>query len=122
MDRIFFTIGAWLGALGVAAGAFVAHFLRGRLAPEMLSVFSTGVWYHLIHALALLVVAWATTRWPRTATTLAGWLFVVGTVLFSGSLYLLSLTGVQGFGYVTPLGGVAFIAGWLALAWAVWEG
>ena len=122
MDRIFFTIGAWLGALGVAAGAFVAHFLRGRLAPEMLSVFSTGVWYHLIHALALLIVAWATTRWPRTAPTLAGWLFVVGTVLFSGSLYLLSLTGVQGFGYVTPLGGVAFIAGWLALAWAVWEG
>ena len=122
MDRIFFTIGAWLGALGVAAGAFVAHFLRGRLAPEMLSVFSTGVWYHLIHALALLIVAWATTRWPRTATTLAGWLFVVGTVLFSGSLYLLSLTGIQGFGYVTPLGGVAFIAGWLALAWAVWEG
>lgn len=122
MDRIFFTIGAWLGALGVAAGAFVAHFLRGRLAPEMLSVFSTGVWYHLIHALALLVVAWATTRWPRTATTLAGWLFVIGTVLFSGSLYLLSLTGIQGFGYVTPLGGVAFIAGWLALAWAVWEG
>ena len=122
MDRIFFTIGAWLGALGVAAGAFVAHFLRVRLAPEMLSVFSTGVWYHLIHALALLVVAWATTRWPRTATTLAGWLFVIGTVLFSGSLYLLSLTGIQGFGYVTPLGGVAFIAGWLALAWAVWEG
>ena len=122
MDRIFFTIGAWLGALGVAAGAFVAHFLRGRLAPEMLSVFSTGVWYHLIHALALLVVAWATIRWPRTATTLAGWLFVIGTVLFSGSLYLLSLTGIQGFGYVTPLGGVAFIAGWLALAWAVWEG
>jgi uncharacterized membrane protein YgdD (TMEM256/DUF423 family) len=122
MDRIFFTLGAWLGALGVAAGAFVAHFLRGRLAPEMLYVFSTGVWYHLIHALALLVVAWATTRWPRTATTLAGWLFVVGTVLFSGSLYLLGLTGIQGFGYVTPLGGVAFIAGWLALAWAVWEG
>jgi len=122
MDRIFFTIGAWLGALGVAAGAFVAHFLQGRLAPERLHVFSTGVWYHLIHALALLIVAWATTRWPRTATTLAGWLFVVGTVLFSGSLYLLGLTGIQGFGYVTPLGGVAFIAGWLALAWAVWEG
>jgi uncharacterized membrane protein YgdD (TMEM256/DUF423 family) len=122
MDRIFFTIGAWLGALGVAAGAFVAHFLQGRLTPERLHAFSTGVWYHLIHALALLVVAWATTRWPKTATTLAGWLFVVGTVLFSGSLYLLGLTGIQGFGYVTPLGGVAFIAGWLALAWAAWEG
>lgn len=122
MDRVFFTIGAWLGALGVAAGAFVAHFLQGRLTPEMLYIFATGVWYHLIHALALLAVAWGTTRWPGKAISLAGWLFLAGTVLFSGSLYLLSLTSIQGFGYVTPLGGLAFIAGWFTLSWGVWQG
>jgi uncharacterized membrane protein YgdD (TMEM256/DUF423 family) len=122
MDRVFFTIGAWLGGLGVAAGAFVAHFLQGRLAPDMLYVFATGVWYHLIHSLAVLIVAWATTRWRGIATTLAGWLFFAGIVLFSGSLYLLSLTGVQAFGYVTPVGGLALIAGWFTLAWGVWQG
>jgi uncharacterized membrane protein YgdD (TMEM256/DUF423 family) len=122
MDRVFFTIGACLGALGVAAGAFGAHFLQGGLTPGMSSVFATGVWYHLIHALALLVVAWATTRWPGLATTVAGWLFLAGTVLFCGSLYLLSLTGIQGFGFVTPVGGLAFIAGWCILAWGVWQG
>jgi uncharacterized membrane protein YgdD (TMEM256/DUF423 family) len=122
MDRVFFTIGAWLGALGVAAGAFGAHFLQGRLTPEMLYVFSTGVWYHLIHSLVLLIVAWATTRWRGTVIKLAGWLFLAGTVLFSGSLYLLSLTAIQAFGFVAPLGGLAFIAGWLALAWGVWQG
>ena len=121
MDRVFFTIGAWLGGLGVAAGAFVAHFLQGRLAPDMLYVFATGVWYHLIHSLAVLVVAWATTRWGGIATTVAGWLFFAGIVLFSGSLYLLSLTGIQAFGYVTPVGGLAFIAGWFTLAWGVWQ-
>ncbi len=122
MDRVFFTIGAWLGGLGVAAGAFGAHFLQGRLTPERMYVFSTGVWYHLIHGLVLLIVAWATTRWRGTAIKLAGWLFLAGTVLFSGSLYLLSLTAIRAFGFVTPLGGLAFIAGWLALAWGVWQG
>jgi uncharacterized membrane protein YgdD (TMEM256/DUF423 family) len=121
MDRVFFTIGAWLAALGVAAGAFGAHFLQGRLTPEISSVFATGVWYHLIHGLALLIVAWATTRWQGTAITVAGWLFLAGTLLFSGSLYLLSLTGIQGFGLVTPVGGLAFIAGWFTLAWGVWQ-
>ncbi len=122
MDRVFFTIGVLLGALGVAAGAFGAHALRSRLTPEMLGVFETGVRYHLIHALALLSVSWAATRWPGTATSAAGWLFLGGTVLFSGSLYALTLTGVRALGAITPFGGVALIAGWLTLAWAAWRG
>ena len=122
MDRAFFTIGAVLGALGVAAGAFGAHALKGRLTPEMLAVFETGVRYQLIHALALLAVAWAGTRWSSPAISVAGWLFVAGTFLFSGSLYALCLTGIRGLGAVTPFGGVAFIMAWLALAWGAWSG
>ena len=122
MDRTFFIMGALLGALGVAAGAFGAHALRARLTPEMLGVFETGVRYHLIHALALLSVSWASTRWPGAATSAAGWLFLGGTVLFSGSLYALTVSGVRSVGAITPLGGVAFIAGWLSLAWGVWRG
>lgn len=122
MDRVFFIMGAVSAALGVAAGAFGAHGLRGRLTPDMLNVFETGVRYHLIHALGLLSVAWATTRWAGQAMNAAGWLFLVGTVLFSGSLYALSVSGVRALGVITPLGGIAFIAGWLALAWAVWQG
>jgi len=122
MDRTFYIMGALLAALGVAAGAFGAHALRARLAPEMLTVFETGVRYHLIHALALLSVAWAAARWPGHATHAAGWLFLAGILLFSGSLYALSLSGIRALGVITPLGGAAFIAGWLALAWAVWRG
>ena len=122
MDRVFFIMGAVLAALGVAAGAFGAHALRGRLTPELLAAFETGVRYHLVHALALLSVAWASTRWPGRATNMAGWLFLAGTVLFSGSLYALSVSGIRALGAITPLGGVAFIAGWMALAWAVWRG
>jgi uncharacterized membrane protein YgdD (TMEM256/DUF423 family) len=122
MDRLFFIMGAVSAALGVAAGAFGAHGLRGRLTPDMLNVFETGVRYHLIHALGLLSVAWATTRWAGQAMNAAGWLFLVGTVLFSGSLYALSVSGVRAVGIITPLGGIAFIAGWFTLAWAVWQG
>jgi uncharacterized membrane protein YgdD (TMEM256/DUF423 family) len=121
MDRVFFTIGAWLAALGMAAGAFGAHILRARLAPEMLAVFDTGVRYQLIHAVGLLGVAWATIRWPGVATNVAGWLLLGGTVLFSGSLYALALSGSLAFGVITPLGGLALIGGWLVLAWAVWQ-
>lgn len=122
MDRAFFMMGAILAGFGVAAGAFGAHALRARLTAEMLSVFETGVRYHLIHALALLAVAWAATRWPGPATSAAGWLFLVGILLFSGSLYGLSLSGIRALGAVTPVGGAAFITGWLVLAWAVWQG
>ncbi len=85
MDRVFFIVGTVLAALGVAAGAFGAHALRGRLAPDLLTAFETGVRYHLIHALALLSVAWAATRWPGQAVNAAGWLFLVGTLLLAAT-------------------------------------
>jgi uncharacterized membrane protein YgdD (TMEM256/DUF423 family) len=121
MDRVFFTIGCALGFAGVALGAFGAHALRSRLAPEALATFEVGVRYQLIHALALLAVAWACTRWPGHWVHWSGWLFVVGTLLFSGSLYALSLTGVRELGMVTPIGGIALLAGWLCLLSAPWR-
>ncbi len=122
MDRLFFALGALSAGLAVALGAFGAHALKSRLAPEMLAVFETGVRYQMAHALALLAVAWACTRWPGTAVTASGWLFVAGTLLFSGSLYALSLSGVRWLGAITPLGGVAWLVGWACLAWAAWKG
>jgi uncharacterized membrane protein YgdD (TMEM256/DUF423 family) len=119
VDRLFVALGAISALVAVAAGAFGAHALRDRLAPDMLSGFEVGARYHMYHALALLGVAWASTRWPGAATTWAGGLFVAGIVLFSGSLYALALTGIRPLGAITPLGGVCFLAGWLALAWAV---
>jgi len=118
MERLFFVLGSISAGAAVALGAFAAHGLRGRVAPELLATFEVGARYHMYHALALLVAAWAATRWPGGATTLAGGLFLAGTVLFSGSLYLLALSGQRWLGAVTPLGGAAFIAGWLALAWS----
>ena len=118
MDRLFVALGAIAAYLGVALGAFGAHGLRDRLSVEMLAVYSTGVRYHLIHALALLAVAWASTRWPSGTVTWAGWCFAAGILLFSGSLYALSLSGVRQLGAITPLGGVAFLVGWLLLAWS----
>jgi uncharacterized membrane protein YgdD (TMEM256/DUF423 family) len=121
MDRVFLGLGAVSAALAVALGAFAAHGLRARLSPEALQTFETGARYHMYHALALLAVAWAVTRWPGTAVSVAGWLFIAGTLLFSGSLYLLAITGVRILGAITPVGGFAFILGWLALAWAAWS-
>lgn len=117
-ERLFFALGAWSALLAVAAGAFGAHGLRARLAPDLLAVFETGARYQMYHALALLAVAWAAARVGAASPlpTWAGWLFVAGTVLFSGSLYLLALTGTRWLGAVTPLGGLAFLAGWLCLA------
>jgi uncharacterized membrane protein YgdD (TMEM256/DUF423 family) len=120
MERVFFGLGAISGALAVVLGAFAAHGLRARLSAEALATFETGARYHLSHALALLAVGWACTRWPGPWTTAAGWLFVTGTVLFSGSLYLLAVSGVRALGAVTPFGGLAFILGWLALLAAAW--
>jgi len=119
MERTFFTMGAMLAGLAVAAGAFGAHALRDRLAPDMLAIFETGVRYQMYHALALLAVAWATVRWPESSAVLAGWCFVAGIVIFSGSLYVLALTGVRWLGAITPLGGLAFLAGWALLVWTV---
>jgi uncharacterized membrane protein YgdD (TMEM256/DUF423 family) len=118
MDRLFVILGSLSGLVGVAAGAFGAHGLRARLAPELLAVFETGARYQMYHALALLAAAWVAGRWPGPLATWAGWLFVAGTVIFSGSLYALALSGVRWLGAVTPLGGLAFIAGWLCLALA----
>ncbi len=116
--RRWFAFGALNGALAVAAGAFAAHGLKAQLSPDMLAVFDTGARYHLIHALALCAAALAADRFAPRPAKAAAVLFAVGIFLFSGSLYLLALTGVRGFGFVTPFGGVAFIAGWLTLAWS----
>ncbi|HEU4763750.1 MAG TPA: DUF423 domain-containing protein [Gemmatimonadales bacterium] len=121
MEKTFATLGALLAGLAVAAGAFGAHALRARLAPDLLEVFETGARYQMYHALALFAVAWAVGRWGPGAATAAGWLFVAGTVLFSGSLYALALTGVRWLGAITPLGGLCYLAGWASLAAAAWR-
>jgi len=115
MDRTFFALGALFAGLAVAAGAFGAHGLRGRLDADMLAVFETGARYQMYHGLALLGVAWAVARWPDGWAAAAGWCFVAGVVVFSGSLYALALSGVRALGAITPLGGLAFLAGWAAI-------
>jgi uncharacterized membrane protein YgdD (TMEM256/DUF423 family) len=123
MDRLFFALGSISAGLAVALGAFGAHVLKGRLAADMLANFETGVRYQMYHALAVLAVAWAVNRWSASKLPVAaGWLFVAGTLLFSVSLYLLSLTGMRWLGAITPLGGVSFVVGWLCLLLAAWRG
>jgi uncharacterized membrane protein YgdD (TMEM256/DUF423 family) len=114
--RVFWILGCLFGLLAVAGGAFGAHALRGRLTPEYLAVFETAVRYQMYHALALLAVASATVQWPGSTAALAGWSFTAGIVIFSGSLYLLTLTGTRWLGAITPVGGVALLAGWVLLA------
>jgi len=118
MDRLFFALGSLGGLTAVALGAFAAHALKGKLTSDLFDVFEVGARYHMYHALALLAVAWAVTRWPGTGTTWAGWFFVAGIVLFSGSLYALALTGIRTLGAITPLGGVCFLVGWVLLGLA----
>jgi uncharacterized membrane protein YgdD (TMEM256/DUF423 family) len=122
MPRLFALCAALLALVGVALGAFGAHGLRGRLSPEDLQIFETGVRYQMYHALALLAVAWASDRWPGGGTVVAGWAFLVGILVFSGSLYALVLTGARWMGAITPLGGVAFLIGWAALAHRILKG
>jgi uncharacterized membrane protein YgdD (TMEM256/DUF423 family) len=123
MDRLFFALGSISAGLAVALGAFGAHVLKSRLVADMLANFETGVRYQMYHALALLAVAWAISRWPGSSLlTVAGWLFVAGTLFFSASLYILALTGVRWLGAITPLGGVAFVGGWLCLLITAWRG
>ncbi|MFL2433911.1 MAG: DUF423 domain-containing protein [Vicinamibacterales bacterium] len=112
----WFATGSILCGLGVILGAFGAHGLRERLTPEMLVVFETGVRYHLIHGLGLLAIAWAVSRWPNTYVNIAGYLFVAGILIFSGSLYVLAITGIRWLGAITPIGGVCLIIGWGLLA------
>ncbi len=121
MDRNFLFIGALAAFIGVALGAFGAHGLRGRLSPEMLNVFEIGVRYEMYHALAILAVGLIRARFDGALIVAAGWLFTAGIVFFSGSLYLLALTGTTLFGAITPIGGLLFLAGWACLAIAgIW--
>jgi uncharacterized membrane protein YgdD (TMEM256/DUF423 family) len=122
VERTFAWIGAAMGFLAVAAGAFGAHALRSRLTPGDLEIFETAARYQMYHALALLAAAWAVGRWPGAAAHASGWLFLGGTLVFSGSLYLLVLTGQRWLGAVTPIGGLGLLAGWLALAWTAARG
>ena len=122
MEKLFVIAGAISAFIGVAAGAFGAHALKSRLQPDLLAVFEVGVRYQMYHAFALIATAWIISRWPGSAASAAGMLFIVGTLLFSGSLYLLSLTGVRWLGAITPLGGLAWLAAWACLAWAVAKG
>jgi uncharacterized membrane protein YgdD (TMEM256/DUF423 family) len=117
-ERFFFAAGAVLALVSVAAGAFAAHGLKARLTPDMLGTFELAARYQMYHAIALVLCAVAWARWPGPAVALAGALFILGILLFSGSLYLLSLTGVRWLGVVTPLGGTAWLIAWAALAWA----
>ncbi|RJG12487.1 DUF423 domain-containing protein [Pseudomonas cavernicola] len=121
MLRLFILLAAFFGFSGVTLGAFAAHGLKSRLSTEYLAVFQTGVHYQLIHALALLAVAALTLHLPGRLLTAAGSLFTLGILLFSGSLYLLTLTGVGKLGIITPFGGLAFLAGWACLGIAAWK-
>jgi uncharacterized membrane protein YgdD (TMEM256/DUF423 family) len=117
MANTFLLIGSLVGFLGVAAGAFGAHGLRSRLSPDMLAVFETAVRYQMYHVFALLITAAVMARvGDARLLAIAGWSFITGVVLFSGSLYALALTGISALGAITPLGGLAFLVGWACLA------
>jgi len=120
--KIFVLLGSVSALLGVALGAFGAHGLKSRVTAEMLAVWQTGVQYHLFHALGLLLIGILCHLLPGAGLVRsAGWFLLVGTVLFSGSLYVMVLSGVRALGIITPLGGVAFLVGWLLLAVAAWQ-
>ncbi|TXR38025.1 DUF423 domain-containing protein [Ectopseudomonas mendocina] len=121
MARLWLLLSAFAGFTGVALGAFAAHGLKGRLTPEYLAVFQTGTHYQLIHALALFGVGLLALHMPGRLVNLAGDAFAVGILLFSGSLYLLTLSGIGKLGMITPFGGVAFLIGWLCLGLAAWR-
>lgn len=118
MTQLFLTIAAIFGGLSVAGGAFGAHALKEKISERSLEIFDTGARYQMYHAIALLLVAILMSRLetPPTALLVSGWLFIIGVVIFSGSLYALSLTGIKSLGAVAPLGGLALMAGWGALS------
>lgn len=118
MDKLLLIAAAAAGFTGVSLGAFGAHALKSRLAPDLLAIFQTGVQYHLVHAVALLGVAVLAHSSASVSARVGGWLFVAGILVFSGSLYALALSGIRALGAVTPVGGLCFLAGWAALAWA----
>ena len=120
--KLFVLLGSLNALLGVGLGAFGAHGLKTRVAPELLTVWETAVQYHLVHALGLLLIAIFCQLMPEVSLLrISGWFLLVGIVLFSGSLYVLVLTGIKPLGMITPIGGVAFLVGWLLLALAAWR-
>ena len=119
--RMFLVIGALSGAAAVVAGAFGAHAIAESVTPERLATFKTGAQYQLIHSLALLLAGIIVERTPSKAVQWCGWLFLAGIVLFPGSLYALVLADIPALGVITPIGGLAFILGWLLLAWGAWK-
>ena len=122
MSNLFFALGSGLSLLGVALGAFGAHGLRSTLTPEMLETFEVAVRYQMYHSLGMLAAAWAVSQWQNHLTTAAGWCFLAGILIFSGSLYVLSFTGIRWLGAITPIGGLAFIVGWGCLTVAAIRG
>lgn len=123
MTRIFLMIASALGGISVILGAFATHSLKDTLSERALEIWETGTKYQMYHALALILVALLLSRLSTESTALvvAGYAFIIGVLLFSGSLYALSLSGIKWLGAITPLGGVAFIIGWSCLALAAWE-
>ena len=119
--RMFLVMGALSGATAVMAGAFGAHAIAESVTPERLATFRTGAQYQLIHSLALLLVGIIVERLPSKVVQWSGQLFLAGVILFSGSLYALVLVDLPAFGVITPFGGLAFICGWLLLAWGAWK-
>lgn len=120
MQNLFLVAAGINGFIAVALGAFAAHSLKNMLSPQLLETFQTGVQYHMYHALALFGIGLLTLHFPhQTILKTAGYLFLLGIVLFSGSLYVLALSGIRWLGAITPLGGVAFLAAWALLAWSM---
>lgn len=121
--KTFLVIGALAMALGVILGAFGAHGLKNKLTPDLLAVYHTGVEYHLYHALGLILVGVLINQFPQVSgLQLGGWLLLAGILIFSGSLYVLAISGVRWLGAITPIGGLAFIAGWVWIAWSLARG
>ncbi len=121
LSQRFLVLGAVFAGLAVAAGAFGAHALKKILDEHSLQVFDTATRYQMYHAFGLCIVAWAIDRYPGQRLEQTGWLFTLGILLFSGSLYVVSLAGVRWMGAITPIGGAAFLAGWLLLGWRIWN-
>ena len=123
MQKLFLTLGSIAMALAVALGAFGAHGLKSKLTQEMLDIFETGVQYHIYHAVGLLIIGILANYIPESSMLKwSGWLMLSGILIFSGSLYVLSISGLRWLGAITPIGGLCFIASWILLATAVWKG
>ncbi|HEV8539183.1 MAG TPA: DUF423 domain-containing protein [Bacteroidota bacterium] len=119
--KTFIIIGSLSALIAVALGAFAAHALKARLTTEMMNTFEVGVRYHLVHSLAIFIVAWIALQYPDASIQVSGWLFTAGILLFSGSLYAMGITGMTWLGAITPFGGMCFLAGWAWMGWRIWK-